>query len=213
MVTILQLKQELTYFLRNSDVLTTTQRGVTTQQDTGTFSAANSHTLAVSLSKNIRSVVVASVTLLAGRDYSFNVLTGVINFTSPQTGAYVIDYDTGSSDRIWWDYPQPNLTLDNFPRISVDIILGTSKEIALGGTTTQSTYDVQISCYDKEQIEVEEIISRVHAAIRGYKKDFYYIPFLTPTSTGPLLVSEWGEGKVVQRNQDAQIQFVMEGTS
>lgn len=215
MVTIFELKQELVYFLRNSDVLTTTQRGVTTQSDTGTFASDSTHTLVTSptLVKNVRSVVVDSSTLVESTDYTLNYSTGVITFVAAQTGDFTIGYDTGSSDRIWWDFPQPNLTMAAFPRVAVDIIGGTSKEIAIGATTTQSTYQVQMNAYDKSQIEVEEIISRIHAAIRANKKSFIDIPFITPTTTGPLLVSEFGNKKILQRNQDAEIQFVMEGVA
>ena len=55
---ITDIKQELVVFLRNSDIFTTTQRGVTTSEDTGTWSAETNHTLATNptLVKNVRGI-------------------------------------------------------------------------------------------------------------------------------------------------------------
>jgi len=41
-VRLMDMKQELVVFLRNQDILTISERGVTTSQDTGTFAADNS---------------------------------------------------------------------------------------------------------------------------------------------------------------------------
>ncbi len=45
------IKQELVVFLRNQDVFSTTVRGVTTSQDTGTFSSNSTHTLTTNPTK------------------------------------------------------------------------------------------------------------------------------------------------------------------
>lgn len=212
MATLLKLKTDLVIFLRNRDIISTSDRGVTTQQDTGTFAADSSHTLATSptLVKNVRDVTVASVELKEGVDYTVDYDTGVITFTSPQTGAYEINYDTGSTDRVFPDFPQPHLKLKDFPRIAVDIISATSKEIALGATTTQNEYAVTVVCYSEDQDDAEQMVYDVRQAILDYKKEIASIPFMTPTAMGPLLVSEFGEKKVVQRNQDLAIKFEFE---
>lgn len=212
MATLFKIKSDLVVFLRNRDILSTSDRGVTTQQDTGSFSATSSHTLATNptLVKNVRDVTVASVELKEGVDYSVNYVTGVISFTSPQTGAYEINYDTGSTDRIFPDFPQPHLKLKDFPRIAVDILSATSKEIALGATTTQNEYPVTVVCYSDDQDEVEQMIYDIRQAILDYKKELTDIPFMTPTSMGPLLISEFGEKKIMQRNQDLVIKFEFE---
>lgn len=208
-ITLNQIKQELVNLFRNSDVISIGTRGVTTQQDTGTFSSAANHTLATdpTLVKNIRGVVINAVTKNWGEDYILNYETGVMTFTTTEDGAYTIDYDTGTTDRIFPDYPQANLRLNQFPRIAVDVISSLSNEFGIGAATTQSTYSLNIICYDKSQENVEIMISSIKSTILDNKKSLFYSAFLTPTDTGPMIVSEFGDKKVFQRNQDAQVRF------
>jgi len=208
--TLMQIKQELVVFLRNQDLISNSDRGVTTSTDTGTFTATASHTLATNptLVKNIRSVTVAGSPLYFGDDYFVNYSTGVISFNNPQTGAYSIVYDQGSSDRIFPDFPQPYLKLSSFPRISVDVIGGVTSEIELGAGTNYSEYPVTIVAYDKDLTDMENLISGIRQKIMENKKNFYYFKFITPTAMGPVIVSPFGEQKILQRNQDFLIRFV-----
>ena len=211
-ITISNLKQELVTYLRNKDIISISDRGVTTSQDTGTFTAAGSHTLAINptLVKNVRNVNVGSTDLAFGTDYTVNYVTGVISFVSNQTGVYIIDYDQSSTDRIFPDYPQPYLKLNNFPRIAVDIISGSTNEFGIGATPTQSEYIVSIVCYSEYQDDVESMLSKIRSNLIDDKKNFYYIPFLTMTAMGPLLVTPFGHNKIFQRNQDVMVRFIFE---
>ncbi len=213
MVTLMNIKQELVVGLRNADIISIGSRGVSTETDTGTFSSDLTHTLATSplLAKNVRSVTVASSPLTFGDDYTVNYATGVITFTSAQTGAYTIIYDQGSTDSIWPDYPQSHLKLSQFPRVAVDIISSTSNEIGIGADITESSYTISVICYDKDHDDVEGMISNVRAFVISNKKSLFYSPFITPTSVGPLLVTEFGQNKILQRNQDADVRFEFDG--
>lgn len=205
---LMDIKQELVVWLRNSDIISVSDRGVTTSQDTGTFSADSTHTLGTNptLAKNVRDVTRGSL-LVFGDDYTVDYTTGVISFTSPQTGSYTINYDQGSSDSIYPDFPQPHLKLDNFPRIAVDIISSSSNEMGVGASLTESSYVVTIVCYDIDQTDVETMIGAVKTKIMSDKKNLYYPRFITPTSVGPLLISEFGRNKIFQRNQDLEVRF------
>ena len=205
------IKQELVVFLRNQDLISIGTRGVTTSTDTGTFSAASTHTLATNptLVKNVRSVTRGTL-LVFGTDYIVNYATGVITFTVAQTGAYTIIYDQGSNDKIFPDFPQPYLKIADFPRIAVDIISGATSEFGIGADVSQSEYIVSIVCYDKDQDDVEALIAAVRSDILDNKKNFYYIPFLTITSMGPLLITPFGQNKIMQRNQDLMVKFIFE---
>ena len=211
-ISIWKIKEELVVFLRNNDIISVSDRGVTTSQDTGTFSGEVTHTLATNptLVKNVRNVNVASSDLTFGNDYTVNYVTGVITFNSAQTGDYIIDYDQGSTDRIYPDFPQPYLKLNQFPRIAVDIISGTTMEYALGADGNESEYLFSIVCYDKDQSDVEEMIAKVREIIQDNKKNLYYSTFITPASTGPIIVSLFGQNKIVQRNQDGIIKYIFE---
>lgn len=209
---IYDIKLEFENWLRNQKVISIGTRGVTTSTDTGTFSSAGSHTLAVNptLLKNVRSVVVAGITLAYGDEYTVNFETGVITFSPVVSGAYTIIYDQGSTDKIYQDFPQPYLKLNDFPRVGFDIISGNTSELGIGATTTQSEYIISIVCYDKSQSNVEEMIATLRSSLIADKKNFYYIPFITLGSTGPMLITPFGQNKIVQRNQDVIVKFVFE---
>lgn len=209
---IWNIKEELVVFLRNNDILPTGTRGVTTHTDTGSFAGQSSYTVSndPTLLKNIRSIEVGAVFLSFGADYDVNYETGEISFSVAQTGAYEIIYDSGSTDRIYPDFPQEHLTLSQFPRIAVEIISGTTEEMALGATTTHNEFQVSVVVYSKDQSEVEQLISAVRTAINDNKKDLYYVPFITATGLGPILVSPFGDNKIMQRNQDFIGRFVFD---
>jgi len=209
---IMDIKQELIVFLRNQDLISISDRGVTTSQDTGTFASASTHTLATNptLVKNVRDITIATTALTFGTDYTVNYSTGVITFIAAQTGAYTINYDQGSTDRLFPDFPQPYLNISDFPRISVDIISGATSEFGIGATPTQSEYIITIVCYDAKQTNVENMIAAVRSDILDNKKNFFYIPFLTVTTMGPLLITPFGKNKILQRNQDIMARFIFE---
>lgn len=209
----MDIKQELVVLLRSADLISISDRGVTTETDTGTFSTDLTHLLATSptLVKNVRSVVVSGSPLVFGTDYLVNYTTGLITFTSAQSGAYTIIYDQGSNDSIFPDFPQPHLKLSDFPRIAVDIIGSTSNEIGIGAAITESDYTISVICYATKQTDVENIVSGAKDLIMANKKSLFYSPFITPTSVGPLLVTEFGQNKILQRNQDADVRFEFNG--
>jgi len=211
-INLFDIKKELLIFLRNSDIITIADRGVSTSQDTGTFAAANSHTLATNptLLKNVRDITVAAVPLSFGTNYTVNYDTGVITFLSPQTGAYTINYDQGTSDRIFPDFPKAYLKLSQFPRVAIDFISATTTEFELGAGSNFTEYLVTIVAYDRDQGNVEEMVASIRSALLDNKKTFYYFDFITPTAMGPMIVSPFGEQKVLQRNQDFLIRFVYE---
>lgn len=204
------IKQELVVFLRNQDIISISDRGVTTSQDTGTFSADSTHTLQTNptLVKNVRNVNVGGSDLSFGTDYTVNYVTGVISFTSPQTGAFTIDYDQGTTDRIFPDYPQPYVKKADFPRIGFDIIDGTVAEVELGAGSNISQFTVRLNCYDIDQKDVEQLTATVKQKVQENKKNFYYFPFITPTVLGSMLPSPFGSDKVFQRSHDYEIRFV-----
>ncbi len=216
MVTLMNIKQELVVLIRNADLISISDRGVSTETDTGTFASDSDYTVATSptLLKNVRSIVVSASPLIFGDDYTveyFGANVGKISFTSAQTGAYTIIYDQGATDRIFPDFPQPHLKLSDFPRIAVDIIGSSSNEFGIGAEITESNYNVSAVCYDKNQVDVENLVSGIRALIITNKKLLFYSPFITPTTVVPLLISEFGQNKVLQRNQDMEVLFEFDG--
>ena len=147
------IKTEILIALRYSDLISISDRGVTTSTDSGTFTTDLTYTLGTNptLLKNIRSLIIDAVTLKLGKDYTVNYETGVITFLVAQSGAYTIIYDQGTTDRIYPDYPQPYLKLKDFPRIGFDIISGNSSEFGIGAEVTQSDYLISIT-WDRKSV-------------------------------------------------------------
>jgi len=210
--TIKNIKEEFVNFLRNQDLISVSDRGVTTYGETQSLTAAGTAILSNSptLLKNVRSIIVGGTALVYGTNYSVNFDTGLITFGSNQTGTAVFSYDSGSSDRIFYDYPQPYLKLKDFPRMGFDIISAVTNEVELGAGSTDTEYILSIVAYDADQDNVESMISSTRESILDNKKNFYYIPFITPTNMGSIIVSPFGQSKIMQRNQDCLVKFVFE---
>lgn len=214
-VSLMDIKSELVVNLRNQDLISISDRGVTTVTEefngdgnTKQFQFSNTNV------KNVRSVTIDAGSMAFGIDYTVDYVNAQINFTvAPGSGTDNVDIslDFGSQDRIFPDFPQPHLKLSDFPRIAVDIISSTSNEIGIGAAITESDYTVSIICYATNQTVVENLVSGVKDFIMANKKSLFYSPFITPTSTGPLLVTEFGQNKILQRNQDAEVRFEFNG--
>ena len=206
---LFEIKKELVMELRNWDVISISNRGVTTKTDTGTFAAAGTFTPSTSptLIKNVRSVTVAAVTLTYGTDYTINHDTGVITFTAAQTGAYTIIYDYGNTDSIFPDFPQANLKLSAFPRIAVDIMGGNRKVIDLGAITDHATFNLTIVCYSTDVEQLEDMISSIISNMKSNRKSLYTLKFIGNAVLGPIINSPGSGDKVVQRNIDFETMF------
>jgi len=136
----IQIKQELLNLFRNSDIITKSVRGVTTDTDNFAVSSTVSFLeLGVDPVKNIRSVVKNAATLVYGKDYNINIygkaasLSKRINFTVDLingddvdiTYDYTTTIDTKTSnlvgDRVYADFPQEFVTTSKYPRIGFEI--------------------------------------------------------------------------------------------
>ena len=93
------IKQELVVFLRNSDIFSTSDRGVSTTTDE--FSGDDNETeftLTNTNCKNIRSITVDDVAQSLGTDYTVDYSTAVVTFTTaPADGWPVVAFAKGDS--------------------------------------------------------------------------------------------------------------------
>jgi len=197
---------ELVEFLRNEDMLTITQRGVTTTAVTGTFSAAATFVIAVANIKNVRSVVVGGLTLTPYTDYTVKTK---ITFTESQTGAYTITYDAGA-DRIFNDYPKSEMKISNFPRVAVEI-LDIPSEAGGFGNVTKNDINFTVVVYDTNKTVIRDALYNIKKSFGDNWTSFYYLnTVIRPTGTGPLLNTEDTNDKVFQQNQDFKCYFKYE---
>jgi len=172
---IQNLKQEQVDFLRNQDIFTTTQRGVTTANATGTLSGTKVITISRTNVKNIRSITVDAVPKYLGTDWTVNYkhATGcVITFGSNQTGDYVVSHDYGT-DKIFPDFPRDDLTIDSYPRIAVDILNVGMDAFGIGGDNFISNVAFTVVVYDKKSADLDGYIQAIKEAYVAAPKDFY----------------------------------------
>jgi len=203
---IRQIKQELVVFLRNQDILTTSQRGVSTVNATGTLNAEDTITIERTNVKNIRSITVDGAIKSFGKDYTvdYNHSDGcVITFTSDQTGDYVVSYDYGS-DKIYPDFPRDDLSIDSYPRIAVDIMSITTDAFGIGGNEFISDLTFTVVVYSNNADKIDSYIQSIKDAMIANAKLFYYISFVKPILIGPLINSPDRSNEIMQRNADFQ---------
>jgi len=201
---IQKIKQEQVVFLRNQNIFTIAQRGVTTASATGTLSGTNTITIARTNVKDIRSVTVASVSKYLGTDYTvdYNNASGcVITFGTNQTGNYSVSYDYGT-DKIHPDFPRDDLTINSYPRIAVDITNVGIDTLGIGGTTFISNVTFTVVVYADSTDEIDSYIQAIKTAYVASPKGFYYLKFVKPTGIGPLIVSPDRRNEIMQRNID-----------
>ncbi len=196
---------ELCMKLRNADIFTITQRGVTTTTKTGTYTNATSDTINVSNVKNIRSIVVASITLTYGQDYTIDLdssSTCVITYIAAQNGAYTITYDYGT-DKIWNEYPREDLTLTSFPRIGMGILSIQSDNGGFGNVNL-NRYDISIVTYEANKENLANYTKAIRTWIINNQNNFYYLKLVKPKLQGPIIPGpfEKVKNKIFQQNLD-----------
>ena len=189
---LFDIRQELLVFLRNKDIISTANRGVTNVQDTGTFASDSSHLINRTNVKNIRSITRGSL-LVFGTDYTVEYYfndSGTrkckITFAAAQTGSYSIDYDYGT-DKIWADFPRDDLSINSYPRIAVDILSISSDAFGIGGNEDISNILFTVVVYGQEMETVQDYITDIRKNFLENRSAFFYIRFIKPVGLGPLI--------------------------
>ena len=189
-----KILKELVNWLRSSDLFTTTQRGVTTTTAVGTFAADTSLIINRTNVKNIRSVVVASVTLTYGTDWDFalnydnaGTTTARITFTAAQTGAYTITYDYGNSDSIYDDLSRTDISLSSYPRADVDLTSTATVLGELGGAMTLNDLLISFNIFDDNKTDTRNYNTSLRRKILEAQRSFYNFRYITPVASSPLL--------------------------
>lgn len=213
------IKQELLFFLRNNDVLTTTQRGVTTSSVSFSGNGATTaFDINASTVKNIRSITVDGTPKTFVTDYSVdtNAVSNTkcrITFTAaPASGTnnIVVSYDAGSEDKIYSDFPKTVLRIEDFPRIGFDITEETTEEVALGGSATNVRSELTIIAYATNDRDLDDYLQTIRDLVLDNKKSFKRIKFITPIQNGPLLPREGMKDQVFYRNSIYELIFDLE---
>lgn len=196
------MKNEFLVFLRNLDILSTSIRGVTrvTENFSGT-GAQYSFVLTNSGVKNVKTVTVATVNQTFGYDYTVNYDTKTVTFiTAPPIGTnnISITYDYGSGDKIYPDFPRPDLTLNSFPRIGFDIISMDTKDIGFGNAMA-SDIDLQVNLYSISRKDLDTYSTTLRTGLINNRNNFFYMNHLIPIGMGKDLPNIGNEDRILQR--------------
>ena len=211
LVNIQNIKQEQLVFLRNQDIFTISQRGVTTANATGTLSGTKVITISTAGVKNIRSITVAAVTKNLGTDYTvaYGIASTVITFVANQTGDYIASHDYGT-DKIYPDFPRDDLKINSYPRIAVDILNMSIDAFGIGGDTFISNVSFTIVVYDNKSKVIDGYIQAIKTAYLANAKTFFYLSFVKPTLIGPTIDSLDKFSEIMQKNIDLLGMFNVE---
>jgi len=216
-IDLMLIKTELIEFLRNN--ITDPNSRLTSQTDT--FSPNGStvkFTLTKSTGKNIRYVAIDGTIKARYTDYyveykdSDSTSNPVIYFLTPPGDSTTLEvkYDYGTSAMIYGDVPQVETQLADYPRISIDVTTGTSREYGLNAESNVSDLMVSTTVWSEKIPQVEDLVSGIKKQIAKNKKNFYFFNLIVPLSLSPLIDSPERSNRMVQRTQDFQIKWRLE---
>ncbi len=200
---------ELLNGLRSSDVLSLTERGVSTQTDSFIAEGGSeTFTLTKTNCKNVRSVTVESVALTFGKDYTLtynalgNISEVVVTKTLTETDQVVIIYDYGTGDKIYPDLPKLEIAITSFPRMGFRFISMDTEQIAVGGVRAFSPR-IQIRIVD---YKVETLLTKMNTLrswLKTNEQGLYYSNILrTVGGSGWDLLREEGKNKLYGMDLD-----------
>ena len=216
-------KIEIVNKLRNADILSTTVRGVTTTTDNFVATASQTvFTLSNTLVKNIRSLTVAGVAKTYLFDYTVVWNTGVITLSTGATlsDAVVVNYDYGSSDKIYPDWPRDDLALDSYPRVSVMKTSTRTDVLGLGATSymTDVIWSIFVFVPYKKVSDIAGGFGGIEDAMNLQKSirqvvfnndtSMYTIPYIKPNSINTANIQY--SDKILVISQDCDGKFVLE---
>lgn len=206
-INVTRIREELVVFLRNQNIFSISQRGVTTA--TETFDGDNSEVDFVvanaSNIKNVRSVEVGGTPLVFGTDYTVNYTTGTVTCSvAPASGTDNVEivYDYGT-DKIYPDFPRNDLSISSFPRIGVDLI-GVDSEPGGFGNVNVSNIDFTVVVYEPKTEQLTGYIDSIREAFISERDNFYYIRQPFPLRHGPIIKNptDKTKDKIFQQNID-----------
>ena len=217
-----EIEQELLIFLRNQDILTVAQRGVTTATDNFTASAGDTFVKVSNTNfKNVRSVTVQTVAQTFGTDYTVTYESdtdadiGKVNFSTVLSlnDVVAVQYDYGSTDRIYNDFPRIDLSISSYPRISAEVISKASTEAGLGGQSQLSDLMFAVTIFDNGKKSIEDKLKSIRTAMQTGAKNFYNFGYIQPMNSSRIIHDPNRADKIDQKTDDYKIPFELEVNS
>ena len=206
-IKVTDIKKEFLNFIRSSNVLSTSTRGVTTYTDTFTASTSPElFTLTKSGIRNVRSIKVNTVQVYDNFDLIWNSTTGYItgvtisNINIGDTIDISYDYKSTSGSSIYGDYPRQDWTISSYPRIGIDVISFNSSNAGMGNVNV-SDLDILIKVLDTSVSNCDSYIDILREAFIDSQTQFQTVSFVKVKSTDPVVpVSIRGKNKVFSKS-------------
>ena len=225
MIDIQNIRDEITNYLRSSDILAIGIRGVTTTTDNFVATAGQTaFTLDHTLVRNIRTLTVDGTSLKYMKDFIFNPSTGVVTLDTGATldDAVVINYDysTAGNEKIYPDFPREDLNLQSYPRVGMEITAINNNNFSLGATDQISEIMITIFAFvpvNKDSSvasgfggteDLSDLLTTIRDEIRENQKGFYSFPFIHPVSTNPIVKGQ--NNKIVHQSADFIARFIVD---
>lgn len=208
-INLRNIKDEWVFFLRNSDILTITERGVSTTTEEGTWSSDTSQLINKTNVKNIRSITVDASPIIYGTDFTVDtdfddsgIKKTKITLVAAQTGAFIITYDFGT-DSIFPDYPKDNLSLSSYPRVACDILGVDSEPLGFGDQKVADNTNIILTAlvYASKTTKVDATIDLIRSAVKTSERGFFYFKYIRMASMGPLIDTPVNQ-RIIHRNID-----------
>jgi len=183
-------KEEILNLIRNSDILSTTIRRVTTVTDTFTATAGQTDfTLTNEGVKNIRSLKINDVLKDLYKDYDINIMESTadnsklvtLNVGASAGEEVKIEYDYSSSgDKYYPDFPDDHLTIKSFPRIHFDFLSTAYTNISCNDSTQGLNILIEFGVIALNK-EINNYERQLYDLIRTNKKNLYWFNLLRPS--------------------------------
>ena len=214
-----KLKTEMVVFLRNADILTTTQRGVTTISDKFSATAGQTvFTLSNAVTRNIRAITVEGASKSAYVDYNpdYKAVSSTVTFLTGLSAADQVvvgyDYSSGTIEKIWSDYPELIYVPNDAPRIGFGFPGFRTRPLGIGNTNWISDAFCSIKVYDKNEKTIDGYISTIREKLKAAQRSFFHFQIVTPTNIGPAIVHDVSSGtklagKVFEKAIDLIMRF------
>jgi len=197
------MRDEMAVFLKNEDVLTASERGVTQVTGTtlGTLASATTTLINKNNIRNIRNVSVADTAKTFGTDYTvdYYYLDGStrkcqITWAASTSGAGTVTYDYGATEKIYPNFPRTDMTLASYPRIGLEVVDIDSEPYGFNNVNN-SNVDISFTVVDDSKDNILDIMNNVRDAIVNNQSGFYYLKLVKPRRTGPVVPVTDGKAK------------------
>lgn len=197
------MRDEIAVFLKNQDVVSVSDRGVTqiVGSSIGILASATTTLINRTNVRNIRRLSVGSTAKTFGTDYTvdYYYLDGStrkcqITWVASTNGTGTVTYDYGASEKIYPNFPRTDMTLASYPRVGLEII--DIDTVPYGyGNVNNSDIDISFTVVDDSKDNILDIMNNIRSAIVNNQDSFYYLKLIKPRRTGPVIPITDGKAK------------------